>query len=44
MRREVVVQETLATHEPEGEVVGGPAEEKEARAIVQAGAGARTPN
>ena len=37
---EVVVEEELAAHEVEGEVVGGPAEEEEAGAVVEAGAGA----
>ena len=35
---EVVVQEELAAHEVEGEVVRGPAEEEEARAVVESGA------
>jgi len=34
---EVVVEEELAAHEVEGEVVGGPAEEEEAGAVVEAG-------
>lgn len=38
MRGEVVVQEELAAHEEEGEVVGGPGEEEEAGGIVEAGA------
>lgn len=40
MRGEVVVQEELAAHEEEGEVVRGPAEEEEACAVVEAGASA----
>ena len=36
---EVVMEEELAAHEVEGEVVGGPAEEEEAGAVVEAGAG-----
>ena len=37
MAGEVVVEEELAAHEVEGEVVGGPAEEEEAGAVVEAG-------
>ena len=37
MRGEVVVEEELAAHEVEGEVVGRPAEEEEAGAVVEAG-------
>ena len=36
---EVVVQEELAAHEVEGEVVRCPAEEEESRGVVEAGAG-----
>ncbi|GMG04698.1 unnamed protein product [Aspergillus oryzae] len=32
--RKVVMQETLTAHQPEGEVVGSPAEEQEAGAVV----------
>ena len=39
MGGEVVVEEELAAHEVEGEVMGGPAEEEEAGAVVEAGAG-----
>jgi len=39
MSGEVVMEEELATHEVEREVVGGPAEEEEACAVVEAGAG-----
>lgn len=42
--REVVVQEALTTHKPEWEVVRRPAQEQEARAIVQTGAGAGAPD
>lgn len=44
MSREVVVKEALATHKPEWEVVCRPAQEQEARAIVQTRAGAGTPD
>ncbi len=37
MTREVVMQEKLAAHKVERQVVGGPAEEEEAGAIVEAG-------
>lgn len=37
---EIVMQEELAAHEVEGEVVSGPGEEEEASAVVEAGAGA----
>ena len=37
---EVVVEEELAAHEVEGEVVGGPAEEEEAGAVVETGTSA----
>ena len=40
MGREVVVKEQLAAHKIEGQVVGGPGEEEEARAVVEAGASA----
>lgn len=36
---EVVVEEKLSAHEVEGEIMGGPAEEEEAGAVVEAGAG-----
>ena len=39
MGGEVVVQEELSAHKVEGEVMGGPAEEEEAGAVVEAGAG-----
>lgn len=39
MGGEVVVKEELAAHEVEGEVVGGPAEEEKAGAVVEAGSG-----
>ena len=39
MRGEVVVEEELAAHDVEGDVVGGPEEEEEACAVVEAGAG-----
>lgn len=44
MSGEVVVQETLAAHEPEGEVVSCPAEVEETSAVVHAGAGTRAPD
>lgn len=37
MRREVVVQEELATHDVEGHVVGGPGEEEETSRVVETG-------
>lgn len=40
VRGEVVVQEELAAHNKEGDVVRGPEEEEEACAVVEAGAGA----
>ena len=40
VRGQVVVEEELAAHEVEREVVGGPAEEEETCGVVQAGAGA----
>ena len=39
MGGKIVVEEELSAHEVEGEVMGGPAEEEEAGAVVQAGAG-----
>ena len=39
MGGEVVVEEELSAHEVEGEVMSGPAEEEEAGAVVEAGAG-----
>ena len=39
MGGEVVVEEELSAHEVEREVMGGPAEEEEAGAVVEAGAG-----
>lgn len=39
VRGQVVVEEELAAHDEEGEVVGGPREEEEACAVIQAGAG-----
>ena len=39
MSGEVVVKEELSAHEVEGEVMGGPAEEEKAGAVVEAGAG-----
>lgn len=42
--RQVVVQETLTAHQPEGEIVGSPAQEQEPSAVVQTGTSARTPN
>ena len=39
MGGKVVVEEELSTHKVEGEVMGGPAEEEEAGAVVKAGAG-----
>ena len=39
MGGEVVVEEELAAHKVEGEVMGGPAEEEEAGAVVEVGAG-----
>lgn len=44
VRRQVVMQEALTAHQPEGEIVGGPAQEQEARAVVQTRTGARTPD
>lgn len=41
---QVVVQETLAAHEPEGEEVGGPAQEEESGTVVQTRAGAGAPD
>lgn len=38
------MEETLTAHEPEGEVVGRPADEEEARAVVDTGASARSPD
>lgn len=38
MGRQVMVQEQLAAHDEEGEVVGRPGEEEEARGVVEAGA------
>ena len=35
MCREIVVEEELTAHQVEGKVVGSPAEEKEAGAIVE---------
>ena len=39
MGGKVVVEEELTAHEVEGEVMGGPAEEEEAGAVIEAGAG-----
>lgn len=39
-----MVKEALSAHQPEGEVVGSPAEEEEARAVVQARTGTGTPD
>ena len=36
MSREVVVQEELEAHDEEGDVVGGPEEEEETCAVVEA--------
>lgn len=38
MRGEVVVEEELAAHDVEGDVVGCPGQEEEACAVVEAGA------
>ncbi len=38
MGGEVVVEEELAAHEVEGEVVGSPAKEEEAGGVVETGA------
>ena len=38
--REVVVEEELATHDEEGDIVGCPKQEEETCAVVEAGAGA----
>lgn len=38
MGGQVVVEEELAAHKVEGQVVGGPAEEEKASAVVEAGA------
>lgn len=40
VRGEVVVEEELAAHDVEGDVVGGPGEKEEAGGVVEAGAGA----
>ena len=39
---QVMVKEELATHDEERNIVGGPAEEEEAGAVVKAGAGSWT--
>lgn len=44
VRGQVVVQETLAAHQPEGEVVGSPAQEQKPGAVVQTRAGTRAPD
>ena len=44
VRGEVVVQEELASHDEEGDVVGGPGEEEEAGRVVEARAGAWAPD
>jgi hypothetical protein len=44
VRGQVVMQEALATHQPEGEVVRSPAQEQEPGAVVQTRAGTRAPN
>ena len=36
MSGEIMVEEELATHEVEGEVVGGPAEKEKSGAVIQA--------
>jgi hypothetical protein len=42
--RKVMVEETLATHQPEGKVVGSPAKEQEGSAVVQTRTSATAPN
>ena len=44
MRRQVVMEEPLATHHPKGEVMGCPTEQEEARTVVQSGSGPWSPN
>lgn len=44
MSGEVVVEETLADHEVEWEIVSRPAEEEEACAVVEAGTGSLAPD
>jgi hypothetical protein len=42
--RKIMVEETLATHQPEGEVVGSPAKEQEGSAVVKTRTSAMAPN
>jgi hypothetical protein len=44
VRGQVVMQEALTTHQPEGEVVRSPAQEQETGAVVQTRTRPRAPN
>lgn len=44
VRWQVMVEEALTAHQPEGEVVSSPAQEQESGAVIQARAGSRTPD
>lgn len=44
MRRQIVVEEALTAHQPEGEIVSGPAQEEEASAVVQTRTGTWAPD